>query len=107
MDCNLGTCEAHLYMSETMKELRNITSELSKNQQRLDNSMIKLIENFSEMQRINQRLETIVVSQHQKDSEQDRKLDEQRAYMNKSLGILGALTFLVPVVISILAIVYK
>lgn len=106
-ECNLETCEAHLYMSEGLKDLKNISMDLTRGQQVIEKSIIKLTENFNEMQRMNVRLESIVVSQNKKDEEQDLELKNQRDFMNKALGVLGALTFLVPTIISILAILFK
>lgn len=97
MVCQLGNCEAHLYMSEGMKELKQMAIDTAKGQQTLENSIVKLTENFSEMQRLNQKLEMIVTSQHLKDAEQDRAISDSRDFINKCIGVMGVLTLLVPV----------
>lgn len=102
MDCQLSNCEAHVYMSEALKEMKSMSIELSRGQQALENSVVKLTENFNEMQRINQRLEAILLSQKKKDDEQDKEIMNQRDFMNKAIGILGAITFLVPFISAFL-----
>jgi hypothetical protein len=98
-------------MSEGLKDMRNMTSELSRGQKAIESSLIKLTENLHEMQRMDQRidmrLESIITNQKAKDDEQDKEIRDQRAYINKALGVLGTLTFLVPTIISVVSYLNK
>lgn len=107
MERNPSQCEAHLYMSDGMKEIKTLTLELTRGQQAIENSVIKLTANFDEMQRINQRLEAIVEKQSARDTKQDDLINQQRDFMNKALGVIGAISFLVPVLINFLSSYFK
>ena len=107
MDCIPTSCEAHLYMSEGVKEIKTMSSELSRGQQALENSMIKLTENFSEMQRLSLKLEAVVISQDIKNAAQDEVIGKQRDFMNKAMGVLGVLTMLVPILSALLGKYFK
>ena len=107
MECHPKSCEAHIYMAEVMKEMKLLTVELCKNYQSLENSIVKLTENFNELSRINKRLEDVIATQYKRDAEQDAALQKQRDFINKVIGVLGTITLLVPILTNLIHAYFK
>jgi len=105
--CRAEDCEAHAYMMDTMRELKDMNERLTESHQELSKVSVKLVENFAELQRTNIRIDKIFEQQKEKDEEQDKKIAEQSSFMNKAVGVLSALTFLVPICLFILGIILK
>ena len=93
-------CDAFPYMSKGLEEVKDISLELSRGQQSLREIVIKLTENSNEMKRTNDRLEGLLVLQGQ-------EIDKQKSFVNRAVGIMGALTFLVPTVLTILKLYFE
>ncbi len=100
-DCTSKDCEAHLFMVETVKEIKAMNLELMRSQQALENSVIKLAENLQELQRMNARIDAIMAKQEIKERFQDEEIARHRDFMNKALGILFIATFIIPICITI------
>ena len=105
--CRSEDCEAHMYMVETMRELKDMDRRLLDNQQALERASIKLTENFLELQRTNTRLDQLFTEQKEKDDQQDKLIADQGAFMNKAIGVLSTLTFLVPICLFVLGLILK
>lgn len=101
-DCTSKDCEAHLFMVETVKEIKAMNLELMRSQQALENSVIKLSENLQELQRMNARIDAIMLKQEAKEKSQDEEISKQRDFMNKALGIVSFALFIIPIVVTIL-----
>ena len=105
--CRAEDCEAHAYMMDTMRELKEMDKRLVENQQALCVASVKLTENFAELQRTNERLDALFKAQSVKDEEQDKLIAAQGAFMNKAIGVLSTLTFIVPIALFILGIMLQ
>jgi len=101
-DCTSKDCEAHLFMVETVKEIKSMNLELMRSQQVLENSIIKLTENLNELHRMNQRIDTIMEKQDIKEAAQDLEIANQKAFMNKALGAIAIATFIIPIVVTLI-----
>jgi len=99
-DC-VKNCEAHLFMVETVREIKSMNSELMRSQQVLENSIIKLTENLNELQRMNSRIDNIMEKQEEKEEAQDLEISNHRDFMNKAMGALVLATFVIPIVVSL------
>lgn len=105
--CRAEDCEAHSYMVITMNELKEMDKKLVENQQALCIASARLTENFAELQRTNERLDALFKHQREKDEQQDALISEQVSFTNKAVGVLSALTFLVPIGLFLLGIFIK
>ena len=100
--CKSEDCEAHLFMVETMKELKGMNTKLMESQQRLSEASVKLTENILEIHRTNDKLDEVVRELRTKDTEQDKEIEEQREFTNRALGALALITFLSPFILYFL-----
>lgn len=100
--CRSEDCEAHLFMVETMKELKVMNTKLMESQQRLSEASVKLTENILEIHRTNDKLDDVVRELRTKDDEQDKAIEAQRAFTNRALGALALITFLSPFILYLL-----
>ena len=104
-DC-VKNCEAHLFMVETVKEIKTMNLELMRSQQVLENSIIKLTENLNELQRMNSRIDNIMLKQEEKEEAQDLEISNHRDFMNKAIGALVLATFVIPIIVSLAVSIY-
>lgn len=105
-DCATKNCEAHIFMVETVKEIKTMNLELMRSQQVLENSIIKLTENLNELHRMNSRIDHIMVKQNEKEEAQDLQISDHRDFMNKAMGSLAVATFVIPIIVSLIVSLY-
>lgn len=105
--CSSNDCEAHLFMIELVRELKQINEKITEKQQNLDKAIVKITENINELTRTNERLDQIIEFQKLKDKEQDRAIEEHMAFVNKALGALTTLTCFLPIGLFLLGIILK
>ncbi len=96
-DCRSEDCEAHLFMLETVRDLKTLTLKLADGQQSLERAVVKLSENFNEIMRTNARLDEILKAQAIKEKAQDVEIEANRNFMNKAVGALATVSFVVPI----------
>lgn len=105
--CKSEDCDAHIYMDETLRELKHMSQRLVESQQALERTSVKLTENLEELQRTNQRIDSYILTQQNKNTEFEKKLAEQAAFMNKAVGVLSTLTFTLPIGLFLLGLWLK
>ena len=105
--CRSEDCEAHMYMVETMRELKEMDRRILDGQQALERASIKLTENFLELQRTNKRIDELFKKQQDKDQEQDIRIEGISSFMNKAVGVLATMQFIIPICLFILGIWLK
>lgn len=107
MDCNSDGCEAHVFLVEAIKELKNTSGRLLDSQQTLELTVVRLTENLNELKKVNSRIDSILLDQKQRDQLVDKELEAQRDFMNKAVGVLGAISFFLPIVLFAVGILLK
>jgi len=87
-----------------IKDLKRAVEKLMEGQDQMRETVIHLTEAFKAMERINHRMEQMEDLQREKDKEQDTKIDELKAFMYKSIGLVASLGVLGGVVLKMVGI---
>lgn len=96
-----------MYMVETVRELKDMDRRILEGQQALERASIKLTENFLELQRTNRRLDELFEKQQAKDKEQDNQIEGISSFMNRAVGVLATMQFIIPIGLFILGVWLK
>ena len=103
-DCGSDNCDVHLFMIETVKELKAGYLALLRSHSDLKEVVVKLTENMGETRRIYQRLDKILEDAKEREENQDEKIEESKKYIDRAIGgIIIANVILVPIVTSLVA----
>ena len=102
-DCGSDNCDVHLFMIETVKELKAGYLALLQSHSDLKEVVVKLTENMGETRRIYQRLDKILEDAKEREENQDKKIEENKKYIDRAIGgIIIANVILVPIVTSLI-----
>jgi len=99
--CNPDTCQYHYLTESIIKDLKRAVEKLMEGQDQMRETVIQLTEAFKAMEKIDNKIGQIEVLQREKDKEQDCKIDELKAFMYKSMGVVAAIGILIGVLLKI------
>lgn len=95
-------CEAHIYMVETIKELKGLTNKLLEDQHGSRETLIKLSENLLELQRFNISVVETLKELKEYNIIQDNKTNKNSEFVIKATSVLGFLVVVSPAVVWVL-----
>ena len=104
------TCEVHESTMALINKIDERTLALLSGQMDIKENLIRLTENLFEMQRLNKRFDHVVEELKIKDEKQDEKIDKNSGFVNKAIGVVGAISLIAAigtVVMSILTFFLK
>jgi hypothetical protein len=99
--CGGSECEAHIFVIDLVKELQISYARLTEGQMDIKENLIRLTENLLETQRSTARFELLVAELKTRDKEQDVKIESNRDFMNKAIGVVGSVSFLATIVSAV------
>ena len=91
LECSPQTCQYHVLTESVIGDLKKAVEKLMEGQDQMRETVIHLTEAFKAMERINHRMEQMEDLQRDKDKEQDGKIDELKAFMYKSMGVIASI----------------
>ena len=100
-----SSCEAHRFMTETIREIKTMTSRVVESHQALEKTVVKLTENLDEVRRTNERLDKLIADQKETERLQNEAIDKNKAFTDKALGAIGLLAIGLPIVLTVVQIV--
>lgn len=92
--CDNEHCEAHVFTMDLISKLEGVTEKLMDGQHDIKENIIRLTENLLELQRTNQRYDKMCEEVKAKDKEQDDQIKHNSAFVNKAIGVVGAISLI-------------
>ena len=92
--CNSEECQAHTYVMDLIVRLDETQEKLMDGQADIKGNLVKLTENLFEIQRLNTRFDQMMGELKEKDASQDIKIDQNSAFVNKAIGVVGAISLI-------------
>lgn len=89
-------CEAHIYMVETIKELKGLTNKLLADQHGSRETLIRLSENLLELQRFNVSVIETLKELRDYNVLQDNKTNRNSEFVVRISSVLGFLVLITP-----------
>lgn len=90
-ECNPSSCSVHEYVISAMERFEKMSEKLADGQQQLQLNVVKLTENLDNVERAHERID-----------KQDERLSNIEKNMYKTMGVLGFLAIVIPVIINML-----
>ena len=104
------TCSVHESTMELISKVDERTIQLMSGQMDIKENLIRLSENLLELQRLNVRFDHMTEELKVKDEKQDEKIEKNSSFVNKAIGVVGAISIIAAlgtVVMSILTFFLK
>jgi uncharacterized coiled-coil protein SlyX len=84
--CNPSTCIHNALTEAVITDLKEAVHRLMEGQEKMRESLIVMTEAFKAVERLDTRITKLEDEQKFKDREQDKKIDNLRAFMYKACG---------------------
>ena len=104
------TCAVHDTTMDLINRVDERTLQLMAGQMDIKENLIRLSENLLELQRLNTRFDHMTEELKIKDERQDEKIERNSSFVNKAIGVVGAISIIAAlgtVVMSILTFFLK
>ena len=105
-----ATCAVHETTMDLINKVDERTIQLMSGQMDIKENLIRLSENLLELQRLNARFDHMTEELKIKDERQDEKIEKNSSFVNKAIGVVGAISIIAAlgtVVMSILTFFLK
>jgi len=105
-----ATCAVHETTMDLINKVDERTIQLMSGQMDIKENLIRLSENLLELQRLNTRFDHMTEELKIKDERQDEKIEKNSSFVNKAIGVVGAISIIAAlgtVVMSILTFFLK
>jgi len=105
-----ATCAVHETTMDLINKVDERTIQLMSGQMDIKENLIRLSENLLELQRLNARFDHMTEELKIKDERQDEKIERNSSFVNKAIGVVGAISIIAAlgtVVMSILTFFLK
>jgi len=99
-------CEAHKYVMEMIKDLKDLVSEVSRGQQDNREIIARLSENILELQRFNESVTRTLEELKNYNKQQDKEIQKSHDFTVKAGAIVGLLAFISPFAVWVLGKVF-
>lgn len=84
--CLPSTCQYHALTDAVITDLKEAVHKLMESQEKMRETVITMTEAFKAVERLDARLEKMEDEQKSRDKDQDKKIDQLRAFMYKVSG---------------------
>lgn len=85
--CEPKSCQYHQLTDNVMEDLKTAVEKITDSQMQVKETMIKLVEGFKAVDRLEGKVDKFELLQREKDRVQDERIDELRVFMYKSIGL--------------------
>lgn len=102
--CNVRECQAHAHVMSLITETREANKNLEKGIHDLKEAIIMLTHNQEELRRLNARWDIMFNKLEAKNLSQDTEIMKNTMFVNKAMGVVGAISFLAFIVSAVSAI---
>jgi hypothetical protein len=101
-ECSPQTCQYHVLTESVISDLKDAVQKLMEGQEQMRTTLIQLAESFRSIERLEARVGKMEDMVLQKDKDQDKKIEELRAFMYKVTGVVTVALAIVPAIIGYL-----
>lgn len=102
--CSTDSCQYHILTESVIKDLKNATEKLVDGQEHLRDTVIKLVEGFKFIDKLDGKVDRLEEEMKEKDEKQDVKIDKLRNFMYKVSGIAVGISAIIGIAIPILVV---
>lgn len=88
------TCSVHESTMELIMTVDRRTLDILSGQMDIKENLIRLSENFLELQHLNQRFDHMIEELKIKDEKQNDKIESNSSFVNKAVGVVGAISII-------------
>jgi hypothetical protein len=85
--CNPSTCQYHALTEAVVEDLKDAVHRLMEGQDQMKETVIKLVEAFKYMERLDAKIDKLEELHREKERDQDCEIKELKAFMYKIMGV--------------------